>query len=205
MYTIFEGRDLTKLMAGKVEQYPWGGEYRPEMLFKIGHEEDCLRVFLRCYEENPVVTDTRRNGRIWEDSCMELFISPSADVSAGYFNFEINAHPALLLHYGLDGEPSHRSPVEWPLEDFELTGQKGMDDFGRAYWQLSYRVPYALFNAYCPKEICLKKGDIIRANLYKCGNIDQPRHYGCWNYIDTTVHPAPTFHQPEYFGEMILE
>jgi hypothetical protein len=176
------------------------------MLFKIGHDEESLRVNLFCYEENPVITTLDRNGPVWNDSCMEFFVSPSADLSAGYFNFEINAGPALLLHYGPDGVPEHRHPVSvdaWPTEVFQLRADRGEDPFGRAYWRLSYRIPYALFRAVAP-EAKLESGDELRANLYRCGSNGQPAHYGCWNPIDTGVWPRPNFHVPDYFGTMRL-
>lgn len=207
MYTIKKTKDLKEMELGRVACYPWGGDYRPEMLFKIGHDEDSLRVHLLCYEENPVISTAKRNGPVWNDSCLEFFVSPSADLSAGYFNFEINASPALLLHYGPDGVPEHRSPVDvrqWPTEKFDLMCDKGTDCFGRGYWQVSYRIPYALFRECCP-AVQLQEGAVLRANLYRCGSNGQPAHYGCWSPIDTTVWAKPNFHVPEYFGEMRLE
>ena len=106
MYTIKKTQELRDMELGRVSCYPWGGDYRPEMLFKIGHGEDALLVNLLCYEEAPVITATERNGAVWNDSCLEFFVSPSEDLSAGYFNFQINAHPTLLLHYGPDGVPT---------------------------------------------------------------------------------------------------
>ena len=207
MYVIRKTNQLEQMELGRVDCYPWGGEYRPEMLFRIGHTDEALLVNLLCYEAEPVVTARHRNGPVWDDSCMEFFVSPSADLSAGYFNFEINAQPTLLLHYGKDGAAAHRSPVDpeaWPTECFALQCVRGQDDFGRRYWRLSYRIPYALFRALCPPAE-LQDGATIRANLYRCGSNGQPAHYGCWSPIDSTVYPKPNFHVPEYFGDMQLE
>ncbi len=204
MYTICKTTDLAKMELGRVDLYPWGGSRRVEMLFKIGHDDEALYVNLLSYEENPVAWASERNGEVWNDSCMEFFVSPAADSSVGYFNFEINSNPTMLLHFGR--ERSGRAPVdiaEWPTVSFRLNCTKGMDDFGRAYWRLSYRIPYALFRSYVP-EAGLSDGSVIRANLYRCGSNAQTAHYGVWNPIDTTVIPKPDFHRPEYFGEMLL-
>lgn len=207
MYTIKKTQELRDMELGRVSCYPWGGDYRPEMLFKIGHGEDALLVNLLCYEEAPVITATERNGAVWNDSCLEFFVSPSEDLSAGYFNFEINAHPTLLLHYGPDGVPEHRHPVDpdrWPTERFCLRKEAGEDSFGRKYWQLSYQIPYELFRTICSVPDPAP-GSIIRANLYRCGSNGQPAHYGCWAPIDPAVWKKPNFHVPEYFGQMRIE
>lgn len=205
MYTIKKTTDLTKMELGRVETYPWGGDYKVEMLFKIGHDDEALYVNLLSYEDKPVAWATERNGEVWDDSCMEFFICPGDDIKLGYFNFETNYHPALLLHYGQ--ERNNRAPVDtekWPTEALGLRRYEENDAFGRHYWRLAYRIPYALLRDYVP-EAKLTDGSVIRANLYRCGKNDQPSHYIVWAPIDTNVIPRPDFHRPEYFAPMVLE
>lgn len=203
-YHIAKTTDLAAMELGRVDLYPWGGERRVEMLFKLGHDGEALYVNLLSYEGKPVAWATERNGAVWNDSCMEFFVSPSADLSAGYFNFEINSFPAMLLHYGR--ERGNRAPVDtekWPTSAFRLACEKGTDPLGRGFWKLSYRIPFAFFEDQA--GVKLGAGSVIRANLYRCGSNDQIAHYGVWNEIDTAEHPRPDFHQPAYFGEMVLE
>lgn len=202
-YLIRHTTDLAKMDTGSIETYPWGGEYRPDARFKIGWTDEGLNVHLRSYESKTVATVFERNGNVCRDSCMEFFFSPSPDNSAGYFNFEINPNPTLLLHYGLTSNARLRKPAEWPIGDFRITCTKGLDDFGRAYWQLDYLIPFSFICSYVPNWKP-QKGSVIRANLYKCGAIDQPSHFGTWNSIDTSIVPRPNFHTPDFFGEMEL-
>lgn len=204
MYTIKKTTDIGKMELGRVDLYPWGGERRVEMLFKIGHDDKALYVNMLSYEDKPVAWATERNGEVWEDSCMEFFICPSDDLAAGYFNFETNYAPAILLYYGKDRD--NRVPVDvekWPTERLGLVRADGIDAFGRKYWKLSYHIPFALLEEY--SGVALGDGSPIRANLFRCGANDQISHYGVWSPIDTEKHPKPDFHRPEYFGEMVLE
>ena len=47
------------------------------------------------------------------------------------------------------------------------------------------------------------KGEALkmRGNFYKCASAASQPHYLSWNPIDT---PAPDFHRPEFFGDIIL-
>lgn len=202
-YLIHKTTDLAEMETGVLAQFPWGGDYRPDVRFKIGWSDDCFYVHLRDYEEKVVATITERNGNVCLDSCMEFFFSPSADNSAGYFNIEINPNPTLLLHYGLTGDRKVRGPFDWPAEDLQISSARGTDDFGRAYWQLDYIVPFTMIRRYVPGWKP-EKGTLIRANIYKCGRIDQPIHRAMWSPIDPEAVVKPDFHKPEYFGVMEL-
>ena len=197
-YTIRHTNDITKMEEGRIATTPWGAEYRPDARFYIGWSEDHLDVYLRAYEVNPVADVTERNGNVCRDSCLEFFFSTSADNSTGYFNFEMNSNPTLLLHYGLGNKYPGRECVEWPLEDFELTTEKN-----ESYWQNHFIVPLTMLKKYVPSAE-LKAGQIWRANLYKCGNTRQINHYLTWNDFDTTDVPRASFHQPKYFGELVF-
>ena len=41
----------------------------------------------------------------------------------------------------------------------------------------------------------------LRATFYKCGDKTAHPHFLSWNPVGT---PAPDFHRPDFFGELIL-
>ena len=41
----------------------------------------------------------------------------------------------------------------------------------------------------------------IRANFYKCADRTAHPHFLAWNRVDA---PAPDFHRPDFFGELIF-
>ena len=49
--------------------------------------------------------------------------------------------------------------------------------------------------------IRLEAGTTLRANVYKCGDDLPVPHFISWSPIHT---PEPSFHQPTFFGEIIL-
>ncbi len=201
MYQIHHTTDIAKMEEGRIALNPWKKAYEPDARFYVGWTEDALHVFLRAYEVDPVADKTERNSSVCCDSCLEFFFSPSTDCSNGYFNFEMNANPTLLLHYGLENRKG-RVCVDWPLEAFRLTCERGEDAGGR-YWQTSFIAPLDMIRHYIP-GVELYPGKIIRANVYKCGDTRQPNHYMTWSPVDTRVIPNPDFHQPNYFGQMVL-
>jgi len=204
---IAGGADRPACLA-RVECCPWGGAYRPEMLFMAGWNDTALYVALRTYESSPRAVVTEPNGRVWCDSCMEFFLSPSADLSAGYFNFEMNANGALLLHFGKN--PQTREEVVWLPEDLRSTGARSAvvasngNDRGRDYWQLLLTAPVSLLARYAP-DFKLVPGLAVRANVYKCGDETAIPHFLCYSPIDADRVREPNFHVPEYFGEMVLD
>ncbi len=206
MYTIHKTDDIAKMEEGRIALTPWGAQYKPDARFYIGWTDDALHVHLRAYEANPVADITERNGNVCTDSCLEFFFSLSPDCSNGYFNFETNANPTLLLHYGLGNKYPGRVHVDWPIEDFHMTCTRDTDACsvgGGVYWQVNYIVPLDMLRKYVP-DASLYAGEIIRANLYKCGRTRQVNHHLTWADFDTTDVPRPNFHQPKYFGEMVL-
>ena len=48
----------------------------------------------------------------------------------------------------------------------------------------------------------LRSGKKLYANSYKCGDETVTPHFISWNRVEV---PAPSFHEPEHFGLMILE
>lgn len=136
---------------------------------------------------------------VCNDSCMEIFISPSEDCSNGYFNFEANAHPSFLLQYNRDGFDKNCF-VEWEDADFNMKRTFDSDGDGN-FWQLDFEIPFAMIHKYVP-EADLSSGSVIRGNVYKCGCHDQEEHYGSWNPVST---PSPNFHIKECFGKFIIE
>jgi len=199
MYCIKKTDDPSKMEFGFVENYPWGGSYRPRMEFRIGYDDGGLHVNLKCFEKNPKAVHIGRNASVWLDSCMEFFFSPSADLSAGYFNCEMNSSPSMLLHFGLTPGDDTRCEVEWPDEAFDLRCAKDEES-----WTLHVYLPFDMVRKYVP-SFAPTSGMILRTNVFKCGDETECAHFGCHFPIDANAVPEPLFHVPEYFGEMVLE
>ena len=190
---------LTPLTVG---HYLWlDNSYRPAVEARLGWSPAFLYVRFRVGEKRVRVRYMEFQDPVYKDSCVEFFIDAFPEKRLGYINFETNAAGTLLAAFGPDR--SSRRPL-WPedLAGFEavssipgpVDGEHGADT-----WKLEYRVPLALFRKIYDEEI--GAGHRARANFYKCGDETEVPHYGAWSPVGT---PAPDFHRPEFFGEIVF-
>ena len=149
----------------------------------MGWDTDTFYVFLQARETPIVVKETKRNGEVYKDSCLEcFFMPPNLD---GYYNLEINAAGVIHLAFGAGRHGRVFPEVDVPV----VVGQSGEN------WMVAAAIPTALWQG------GLQVGDIWRGNFQKCCEAKKPSHHLTWNVIGT---PKPDFHQPDYFGEWVL-
>lgn len=128
------------------------------------------------------------NGNVWEDSCVELFISPD---KVHYYNFELSASTALRCGYG--SSRTDRTPVNTDLLKLIKRNMKIFENNNkRSTYELSGVIPL--------KNFSLDR-DKLYINAYKCGDKLSKPHFISLFPIDT---PAPDFHQIRFFQEIEL-
>lgn len=186
----------------RIGHYLWlENDYRPDVEVRLCWSRGFLHVRFRVGERRVRVRHTKFQDPVYKDSCVEFFVDAFPESRQGYINFETNAAGTLLAAFGPDR--SHRKPL-WPedLAGFEivssipgpLDGEHGAEE-----WTLEYRVPLALFRKVYGQDV--RPGHRAAANFYKCGDETEAPHYGAWSRVDT---PAPDFHRPEFFGEIVF-
>ena len=186
-----------------ISHYLWlANNYRPAVEARLLWTPRFLYVRFRVEESRVRVRYTEFQDPVYKDSCVEFFIDAFPGSGVGYVNFETNAIGTLLAAVGPDR--SHRKPL-WPedLAGFEVRSSvaEPVDGtHGAPEWTLEYRVPLALFRKLYGREI--GAGCRSAANFYKCGDETEFPHYGAWSPVET---PAPDFHRPECFGEIVFE
>ena len=177
---------------------PWPEySYKPDVRFNIGYR--ATDIFLKYYvqEEYIRAVYSNSNENVWEDSCVELFISHLNE--SIYYNFEFNCIGTCLVKKGISRnnrfffEPSR-------IQNIKTKSSLGRNTFtekkGKFSWDLTIAIPLALF---FDDEVKGLKGKKMSANFYKCGDSLSKPHFVTWNTIDTD---NPDFHRPEYFGEI---
>ena len=117
-------RTRVDLFEGKIvnwkEEYP----YAPQAKFRLAHIGESLLVDYCVTEESVAAVATHDNGRVWEDSCCELFIEPEA--GGPYYNIECNCAGMLLIACGAEREG--REPASPAI----LSGVKRWSSLGRS-------------------------------------------------------------------------
>ncbi len=138
------------------------------------------------------------NGRVWEDSCCEFFVSHPSDGT--YYNFELNCIGTLLVAK----RTSRHDPLPWTAE--QLNQVLRFSSLERKEYDVSGEVePWTLAMCIPMEQIGLDKNNLpkdLRANFYKCGDKTAHVHFVSWNPINL---PSPDFHCPQFFGKLTLK
>lgn len=170
-------------------------DYKPDVSFNIAYTGTEILLKYYITEEFVKAEKTESNQRVYEDSCVEFFVSPGND--GIYYNFEFNAIGTCLMGTGTCRE--NRSPVPDSLiSNIRRLGSLGINPFkerkGDLSWTITIAIPNDVFFRHSLKDL---DGKIFRANFYKCGDMLTRPHYLTWNPVRTK---NPDYHQPEFFG-----
>ena len=169
--------------------------YKPEAEFAIAYSDH--EIFLKYFiKENYFKAEkTETNQAVYEDSCVEFFVSPEDD--GIYYNLEFNGIGTCLMGTGTSRENSRRANPEIvsKIRRFSSVGEKpASEKVGKFEWTITAAIPFGVFFYHKIKEL---EGKSFRANFYKCGDKLTVPHYLTWNPVGTK---KPDFHQPDYFG-----
>ena len=144
-------------------------------------------------EKYPAAVTVDDNGAVWEDSCVEFFLSID---SSGYYNFEFNCIGAKLLGFRKERNLAEHAPPRI-MASIKTFPSMGFAPFASPQedvsWNLDAIIPVdALFR----HAISDFSGLEARANFYKCGDKLPEPHFLSYAPIDN---PTPNFHLEEFF------
>ena len=190
------GIEFNPIACVNWKEYP----YQPDVKFRAAHTGDAILLHYQVTEASVRAVATADDGRVWEDACVEFFLSPESNDF--YYNFECNCAAKLLLHGGPAGgeRPGAAEDVLKSVKRWASLGTEPFEErVGECTWEVALVIPAsAIFR----HEIADLNGKAMRANFYKCGDLLQTPHFLSWSPIDL---PQPKFHCPEFFGEIVLE
>ena len=180
------------------DNWKWS-DRNPVVTFRFVHCSDKIYLHFHIVETEIIARAAEDDGRVWEDSCCEFFLSP--DRNDWYYNFECNCIGTLVLHGGLRGgnRPSGPAEAYSAVRRFTTLGREPIGlKTGRFEWDLVEEISVsALWN----HDIKSLDGLTMAANFYKCGDALAHPHYLSWNPIDL---PKPLFHCPEFFRPILF-
>lgn len=178
-----------------LEFHLWpNGNNKPDVFFSIAHNdrEVLLKFFV---QENEIRANVNKiNGNVWEDSCVEFFVSFDA---SGYYNLEFNCLGMVYAAFGKNrNERTKLSEQVLSKIESHTTLTKTQDQF---YWEISIVIPTGVFSHHSIHSL---KGMKCKGNFYKCGDGLSSPHFLSWTNIESDI---PNFHLPKYFGEIVFE
>jgi hypothetical protein len=214
-YTILRaGKPLT--IDGKLDEpawraaptvgdfvFPWWKEGKREQTqARLLWDEEYLYVAFVCADEHITARHTERDGKIPEDDCAEIMLTPDADHPHVYFNIEFNVLGGILDNFRPNGPDKPRAP-KWDAEGVKIAGTYvgtlNDDSDSDRSWQVELAIPWRNFAAYM-KSSPPKPGLVMRLNLNRHGGQTNPQ-YSQWASGGT---PKPSFHTPDRFGRVTL-
>jgi hypothetical protein len=164
------------------------------------YDDDALYVIWRVEDAWVRAVAQHLHDRVWRDSCVEMFFTPGPEVSAGYFNLEINCGGVMLFASHLAPRDHRRLVFEADCAAVDvyhsLPSRIDVEIAEPTTWTVAYRLPFRILHAYLPVTTPAP-GARWRANLYKCADESTHPHWLTWAPIEST---KPDFHRPDSFG-----
>ncbi|MBU0476029.1 MAG: carbohydrate-binding family 9-like protein [Bacteroidetes bacterium] len=177
----------------------------PKAKFKLSYNEKSLLLRFDLQDNFVIANSENHFDNVWEDSCVELFFTPSTNNEDGYFNLEINCCGKVYFQH----QKSKRNQVKrMDINDIDklnvkssFSGSIKEEIVKPTNWFIECEIPFDILAKYSRIELP-SIGVEWRANLYKCADASSHPHWLTWNKIDF---PEPNFHLPEFFGELHFE
>ena len=176
----------------EVDQVLWKPDCGIRASGQFCHDSRNLYIRLRASEKHIRAEYSAPLSPVCQDSCLEFFFMPEGEDR--YFNFEINPNACLYIGFGHgrgDSTALYRKDMQ---QLFEIRAERTADG-----WETFYRIPLPFLRLFWPDFTFT---GILRANVYKCGDLTENEHYLSWNPVSSET---PDFHRPQDFGIMRFE
>jgi hypothetical protein len=169
--------------------------YKPTVHFTMAYSKEGLIIRYFVTEKAIRAVNNTINGSVWEDSCVEFFVSWDKGVS--YYNLEFNCIGTGLIGYGEGRNNRERLSADLIRT---ISFDSNIKNTGEGFeWSLLLVIPFSVFKYH---TIDPSKGQTFNANFYKCGDMLPEPHFLSWSPI--TFH-KPNFHLPAFFGELVFD
>ncbi|MDY7011208.1 MAG: carbohydrate-binding family 9-like protein [Planctomycetota bacterium] len=188
-----------------IDEYPWyAGGLKQETTAAVLYDDEAIYLLYVCQDKHISAVETRSNGNVYLDSCVEFFMSFESEGGRKHLNFEVNCCGTIHMGFGAGRENRTLAPPEVlnavKVQSSIPTPTKNESPTDDGWW-LAAAIPFSAISEFVGRRIAPEPGETWRANFYRCGGKTDPQ-YAAWNPIDC---PEPDFHRPEFFGTITFE
>lgn len=191
LVTVDAAPDWSCVEKGVLKQCSWSPNHSPEADFQAVFVRSGHLLFrLTSYARPARAVNVEPDSKVWEDSCLECFLSFDGK---RYMNLEVNSNSAMRAGFGssrFDRVLLLNRGILMPEVRAEL---------GEGSWSVYYDIPAETIEALF--GVRPGAGTVFWGNFYSCGDKTPFPHYSAWNQICTE---QPDFHRPEFFGSLVI-
>lgn len=193
VFSIKSSEYLSACPAFSVDQFNWGGSYRPVTTGRLGYIPGSgFLLEMECQETDPCRTYQNANDPVYLDSALEAFFCFTPDQpDPCYLNFEMNANGAMLACYGESRQ--NRIPLSEELRK-DVLCRAQIDEQS---WHIRLTLPLSVIAAVYP-GLTPGAGSTFTCNFYKIKESEGQTHFASFAPIPV---PEPNFHLPAYFAQ----
>lgn len=180
-------RPWAGVAAWPLRESTGGAEPGAATALRVGWDDAAWHLLFECVDPNPWATIAERDGPLWNEEVVEVFLDPVGDLQS-YFEIEVNPLNTvcdLVLR---------RSPSGWRKEfGWHCDGLQTVVQRTPRGWNAALRIPFAAVT-----NDAMRAGTVWRVNFFR---IDRPG--GAGGAVELSAWSptlAPTFHRAERFG-----
>ncbi|GHE42747.1 carbohydrate-binding family 9-like protein [Sphingobacterium griseoflavum] len=191
-------RQMADLSWQPVAQQNWRDQFpdKPNVAFQIAHNNKGILLHFAVEEQFIKAQYVRPNEAVWEDSCVEFFVS--FDNKQHYYNIEFNVAGTGLIGYGPEIK-TDRTRLKADVISEVMTATSIVNRQSTKRW---YMIMYISSTVFIHSELTMLSGLLAHGNFYKCGDGLPNAHFLSWAPI---LAPNPNFHLPAFFGELVFQ
>jgi hypothetical protein len=162
-----------------------GAEPQQKTSVRAAWSEEELRVLFQVEDTHVWATLTERNGPLWEEEVVEVFLDLFGDLES-YFEFEVNPLNTVLDLVLRKNRSGYMKDFSWECEGWRTAVVR--TDAG---WNAELAIPFHALTSEFPEV-----GDRWRVNFCRIDRpVAMPRELTAWS-----PPLRATFHTPERFG-----
>ncbi len=190
-----------KTEALNIDQFGWVEPvFRPVTQAKMLYDNTHLYVIFHVQDRFVRCQVRDYNGPVYDDSCIEFFFSPNANVPDKYFNLEINCIGTPLMRYNRVPRQDTTEIDVNDIKQIEIASSLPkkiifQETDKPVTWTIEYKLPLSTLQKYV--HIIQPEKDVVwKANFFKITS-GTNTHYATWSSIQND---KPDFHLPQFFG-----
>ncbi len=187
---------LDSQMRNPISYAPWkDGAVLPDAAFAVAHNSEAILLKYYVTEQQIKATYHDFNDPVYEDSCVEFFISFNNE--AAYYNLEFNCAGTSRVQFG-PGKTERTFISPKCLKAIRYLVSIRNESAAGISWELTLYLPKDIFTFH--PDLNLEQTP-ARLNFFKCGDALPQPHFLCWSNI---IADKPEFHLPAFFKDAIF-